>query len=190
MSYSTDKEKSNFYKYSPKKTGNLDDNSDTSNITNNKKYEEIISDEEIERYITLIQANFRRYILQKKLYNSVNLYMRYIEANFILTKIMISLYKNLFFKRLKQISDESKNKEKIEKELSEYKVYKDKYNDIMEQIKIMQNKNYEINKKYNELTRQLKDLKGKEKVVIIIIAIITIIMTLKKYKIISLFKTR
>ena len=79
--------------------------------------------------------------------------MRYIKAIFILNKAINKAYKNFFFRKLKKIFDD-----KIEKDLIKYKINKVKYDNIIEQIKKIQNKNYEIGQKYMELTGQLKDI--------------------------------
>ena len=100
-----------------------------------KKNNKVLSDEYKEKCIIKIQSNFRRYILKKKLYNNVDLYMRYIKAIFVLNKAMNKAYKNFFFRKLKKIFDD-----KIEKDLIKYKINKVKYDNIIEQIKKIQNK--------------------------------------------------
>jgi hypothetical protein len=79
--------------------------------------------------------------------------MRYIKAIYALNKAINKAYKNFFINRLKKIFDD-----KIEKDLIKYKLNRVKYDNIIEQIKKIQNKNYEISQKYMELTSQLKDI--------------------------------
>ena len=147
--YSYDSNNNKNMNLSPKSTKNID----LKEKMNKKRINKILSDEDKEKFIIKIQSNFRRYALKKKLYNNVNLYMRYIKAIFILNKAMNKTYKNFFMQKLKKIFDD-----KIEKELIKYKLNKIKYDNIIEQIKKIQNKNYEIGQKYMELTSQIKDI--------------------------------
>jgi len=149
------------YKNSPKKNSKneLEEDNDAESIKKNQITDQILSDDLIEKCIIKIQSNFRRYIFQNKLYNNVNLYMTYIKAIFILNNVWNKIYKSYFMKKLKYILDYYNTYDKFEKELNEYK---DKFNDFMEQIKKIQYKNFEINKKNVELTKQLKDLKKKD----------------------------
>jgi len=120
-------------------------------------------DKNEERYIVKIQSNFRRYIFQKKLYNNINIYFRYIKAFQLLNDVCNKLTKGFFIKKLRKISNYNFSSEynKLKKEVKEYKIYKDKYIDNIEEMKKIQFRNYEINKRYFELKKELENLKNK-----------------------------
>ena len=123
----------------------------------------MIYDEYKTECIIMIQAYFRKYILKKKLYNNINIYIRYIKANSILNNILNTIYKFNFIRKFKQIYNINRIHyfQKLEKKLIEYKIYKEQYSDIFEQLKKLENKNYEIIKENNELKKQLKEMKNK-----------------------------
>ena len=116
-----------------------------------------------EKYIIKIQSNFRRYIFQKQLYNNINIYFRYIKAIQLLNNVCNKISKGFFIKKLRKISNYNFNSEynKLKKEIKEYKIYKDKYIDNVEEMKKIKFRNYEINKKYFELKKELKNIKSK-----------------------------
>ena len=136
------------------------------NITNNNDNtlnNFIIPDEYKNECIIMIQAYFRKYILKKKLYNNINIYIRYIKANIILNNIFNTIYKFHFINKFKQIYNINRIHyfKKLEKKLIEYKIYKKQYSNIFEKLKKLENKNYEIIKENNELKKQLKEMKNK-----------------------------
>jgi hypothetical protein len=59
-------------------------------IHHNNKSNDFINEENNIKYIIKIQANFRRYILKKRLYNNLRIYMRYIQAIFLLKKVFLN----------------------------------------------------------------------------------------------------
>ena len=151
------------------------------NLTASKKYRE--------KCAIKIQSNFRRYIFQKLLYNNINLYMRFAKAIYLLIKVcnfnkiffMHQLKKK--FRRNKRDNSKSYNSSdynnnsglkmkmkriieennELKKESIDYRIFKDKYNDIIEENKKIQNRNHLITKQNLELIRQLKEIKNKNK---------------------------
>ena len=123
----------------------------------------MIHDEYKTECIIMIQAYFRKYILKKKLYNNINIYIRFIKANSILNNILNTIYKFHFISKFKQIYNIYRIHylKKLEKKLIEYKIYKEQYSDIFEQLKKLENKNVEIIKENNELKKQLKEMKNR-----------------------------
>ena len=123
----------------------------------------MIHDEYKAECIIMIQAYFRKYILKKKLYNNINIYIRYIKANEILNNILNTIYKFHFINKFKQIYNINRihDFQKLEKKLIEYKIYKEQFSNIFEKLKKLENKNYEIIKQNNELKKQLKEMKHK-----------------------------
>ena len=145
-----------------------------------------------EKDIIKIQSLFRGYIFRKKLYSD-NKFIRYLKAIYILNNLNISLRKT-FMERLKPKTKKNKinqninynksynknyNNEiklKMKKiiaennelrlEFIEYKNYKDKYNNIIEENKKIQAKNNFITKQIIELIKQLKEIKDKKEEVV------------------------
>jgi len=136
----------------------------SNNFNDNSLNSFIIPDEYKTECIIAIQAYFRKYILKKKLYNNINIYIRYIKANSILNNIFNTMYKFNFINKFKQIYNIKRIYyfQKLEKKLIEYKIYKEQYSDLFEQFKKLENKNYEIIKENNELKKQLKEMKNKK----------------------------
>ena len=157
---------------------------------NIKKDKEILipkSYQSKEKYIINMQDNYRRYIFQKHLCNDIPFYKRYIKAIFIINKLYLSKiryfmiqlklkikknkidhsmnfnnkYNNEIKLRMKKILKEN-NELKLES--IDYKMYKDKYNEIIEEYKKIQAKNNFITKQNIELMKQLKEVKDKNKV--------------------------
>ena len=155
-------------------------------IHHTNKSNDSINEENNIKYIIKIQANFRRYILKKKLYNSLRIYMRYIQAIFLLKKVFLNNI-NVFIEKIirKKIDktytnlslnnfEYDNNNElrlKIEKIIEEnkglklknfeYKMIKDKYDNIVKENKRMININHKITQKNRELQKQLKDIEKK-----------------------------
>ena len=150
-------------------------------INKNKPKKVSISEKYKINYIIKIQANFRRYILKKRLYNNIKLYMRYIQAIFVLSKVYLSNMK-YFMKKLKNIIDKenrikcftleyynninnelnSKMQKIIERkkelELEHIdkmcKMYKDKYNNVVKEKKKMMNINHIMARRNIELMKK------------------------------------
>ena len=140
------------------------------------------------KYIIKLQSIFRGFILRKKINNTFGFYINYIKAINILNNIFLS-NKQLIMKKLKKKIKKNKIKEnknynfnynsnysnelkmKMKKIIAEnnelrlefidYKMYKDKYNDIIEENKKIQAKNNYIMKQNIELMKQLRDIKIK-----------------------------
>jgi hypothetical protein len=135
-----------------------------------------------------IQSNFRRFIFQKLLTNNINLYMRFAKAIYLLIKVcnfnkiffMHQLKKK--FRRNKRDNSKSYNSSEysnnglkmkmkriieenneLKKESIDYRIFKDKYNDMIEENKKIQNRNHLITKQNLELIKQLKEIKNKNK---------------------------